>query len=171
LASTSGSIPCSPSPPRRYSGDATWLLDTSFCAYGRRLAYYRGHGMGRRLLAKHYATAEFIIPRYNATNEDVPRQFPEILDKLEYLVTHLDAMHLPSDLKKIISPEIRTRVSDGIAWLKDRNALHCNCAGKCGTSSDCPCHVSNEEDEAKRTRTSWCHPGKHLVCHDLVTRT
>jgi hypothetical protein len=117
---------------------------------------------------------KFIIPRYNATNEDVPRQLPDILNKLEYLVMHSDAMNLPSDLKNITSHNIRTSVSDTITWLKKENALHCNCAGRCGTSSDCLCRVSNEEDGVMRTRTgctSWCHPERRLVCLGTVKRT
>jgi hypothetical protein len=62
----------------------------------------------------------FIIPRYNSTNEPVPRQLTQVLNAL------------PS-----LAPEHAECVMAFIAWLKEKKLLCCTCVREC--TSKCTC--------------------------------
>jgi hypothetical protein len=87
----------------------------------------------------------FLIPRYNSTNEPVPRQLTQVLDAL------------PS-----LAPEHAECVMAFVAWLKEKKLLCCACVGKC--TSRCTCLRSNATHQGC---TSWCHDGEVLECCTL----
>jgi hypothetical protein len=87
----------------------------------------------------------FIIPRYNSTNEPVPRQLTQVLNALPSLV-----------------PEHAECVTTFVAWLKEKKLLYCTCVGKC--TSRCTCLRLKATHQGC---TSWCHIGEMLECCTL----
>jgi hypothetical protein len=65
----------------------------------------------------------FLIPRYNSTNEPIPRQWTQVLDAL------------PS-----VAPKHADCIMAFIAWLKEKKLLCYTCVGKCTTRCTSRCH-------------------------------
>ena len=120
------------------------------------------------------ANMGYILQNNLSTNEDAPRQLPQVLNELEtHVRAHLEAA--PSNALYTYSQSDLDSVQRLISLLKDKRLFHCECKNKClqprlpssdtvadtrnnGTSG-CPC---KDSEVHHRGCTVWCHNGAGL---------
>ncbi|KAF2741701.1 hypothetical protein M011DRAFT_413993 [Sporormia fimetaria CBS 119925] len=117
------------------------------------------------------ANLEFILTNMDTTNEQAPRQLPQILERLELHVKN----HL-TPARGVGSPftydllELE-RVRSLIRCLKDSKAFQCECKDGCSATVDkegkiqtkCPCKTDSPSLVHHRGCTIWCHGGRKLA--------
>ncbi|KAF2688456.1 hypothetical protein K458DRAFT_293613, partial [Lentithecium fluviatile CBS 122367] len=125
-------------------------------------------------IAQVMANMGYILQNNLSTNEDAPRQLPQVLNELETHVTaHLEAA--PSNAFYTYSQSDLNSVQMLISLLKDKKLFHCECKNKClqprlppsdtptdtrnNGASECQCKDSKVHH---RGCTVWCHSGAGL---------
>jgi len=115
------------------------------------------------------ANLEFILTNMDATNEQAPRQLPQILDRLDlHVKEHLVSARGTGSLFNYELSELES-VESLIRRLKELKLFQCECKDGCPYTNNrgkirtkCPCKANGLSLVHHSGCTVWCHSGRKL---------
>ncbi|KAK7178535.1 hypothetical protein PSPO01_15410 [Paraphaeosphaeria sporulosa] len=123
-------------------------------------------------IAQVMANIGYIVQNRLSTNEDAPRQLPQVLNELEtHAKAHLEAT--PSNAFYTYSQSDLDSVQRLISLLKDKKLFYCECKNKCFQptlpSSGIPIDTRNNGASGYPCKASEIHHrGCTVWCHNVA---